>query len=165
MRELAWLVPAVPFSRRLAIIELHARGRHLFAMASSAVELDPHDWLKSRGFDARNLAQAVPSARSPEVTSTPLYEACCEGNLAMCRFILASGGAGAVGDVAATMSLPGSTGITPMAAACGLGHLHVAKWLFYEAGAAAGARTRTAQGTTPLMVAAGYWGHLKVADW
>jgi|AntAceMinimDraft_1070359.scaffolds.fasta_scaffold131117_1 ankyrin repeat protein len=137
-------------------------------MAALEVEVDPHAWLKSRGFDARNLSRAVPSVRSPEVTSTPLYEACCEGNLAMCRFILASAGgaAGKSGDaVAATVSTPGSTGMTPFAAACGLGHLHVAKWLFYEAGAALDARTRTARGTTPLMVAAGYWGHLKVADW
>jgi len=133
---------------------------------SSLVVFDPHTWLKSRGFDERNLTQAVQSARSPEVASTPFYEACCEGNLEMCRFILASlGGDTNSSNVASTCSLPSSTGMTPFAAACGLGHLHVVKWLFSEAGAHADARTRTARGTTPLMVAAGYWGHLKVAEW
>lgn len=144
---------------------LSEEGDDLHAMTPSVVYFDPHTWLKSRGFDARNLTEAVQSARSPEVTSTPFYEACCEGNLEMCRYILAYLGGTSGSNVASTCSLPSSTGMTPFAAACGLGHLHVVKWLFDEAGARADARTRTARGTTPLMVAAGYWGHLKVADW
>ena len=90
---------------------------------------------------------------------TPLHWNCREGDLEMCKWLVANGAADDARKVAAY------DGYTPMLTACQFDQLTICRWLFEAAGAAEDIRSAGEEnGDTPMLVACGY-GHLEVCEW
>jgi hypothetical protein len=123
-------------------------------------------WLAARGFPVKpgpGLRAPLRSKRpgAEAVISTALFEACADGDLGVCQWLLAHG----CRDDARAPSrhLSACSGERPMHAACANGRAQVVLWLCTAAAAADDMEVRSAAGETPLWAAAA-GGHLKVVQ-
>jgi len=122
-------------------------------------------WLAARGFPIKGSELRTPllSKRpgSESVISTAMFEACADGNLDACQWLLAQG---CQDDARApSRHLSMCTGERPMHVACANGHADVVHWLCTAAAAQPDLEAVSAIGETPLWAAAA-GGHFKVVQ-
>lgn len=122
-------------------------------------------WLAARGFPSKGAELRTPllSKRpgAEAVISTAMFEACADGNLDVCQWLLAQG---CLEDArASSRHLSMCTGERPMHVACAHGHADVVDWLCTTAAAQDDLQVLSALGETPLWAAAA-GGHLNVVQ-